>query len=304
MSHILQTGMPGLSMFTLILVFIVGFICYARISKVERYVVSVQEQLETALDEHEDKYVCFDLLEETSNVILRKANAHAVQHSRALAHALHARMGSRSEDVEFSEGGEMFAQHDVKEDNFPEEDVEDIEYCSNGDIVIQDTEAMLVDDIGYHSSGDIIVQDTGAMLEEEEVDFADTAPSFKNLIQHVKNKHRSRLNESVDPYKVEGVAEVISSVANIFGQMGSTHEVHVHAADLTAAQMFVAAPPTFISSPGAASAAVLTQNMTHAPSQQLHPAAQKSSARIYDLGEDDFDVDPSAHIEDPRDDSI
>ena len=167
----------------------------------------------------------------------------------------------------------MFAEYDVNDDNFPKEDVKDIEYNASDDIIVRDTD-----------------------MTPDEIDF--TVPSFNNLIQHVKNNHKSRINESVDPYKVEGVGAVLSSVANIFGQMGGTHEVHVHATGLKGAQMFVAAPPAFLSSPGVAATTLLTHTMAQ------DPPMQESSTYIYDLDDDDFDVDPSAHVEDPGDDSI
>jgi formylmethanofuran dehydrogenase subunit A len=115
--------------------------------------------------------------------------------------------------------------------------------------------------------------------------------------------NKSSVNEP-HPYHVEGMAEVMSSVANIFGKMGGTHEVHVHAANLTASQMFVATPPAFLSSPGATTTALLAQNLSNMSSQALHPAMQANSPYIYELDEYDCDVDLPVHVEDPGDDSI
>jgi hypothetical protein len=260
--------MPGLLMFVLILVCFVAFICYSRISKVERYVVSVHEHLEAALDEYDDKYVCFDLLEEASNVILQKAAVQASQQTRALVQALYPHLDkgkaqqNRHTKVQAHEGKGVREEEDVTDDSFLHE--EDMEYHADGDILQEDTE-----------------------MTQEDVDtLADSVPPFKNLIKLGKTMNKSSVNEP-HPYHVEGMAEVMSSVANIFGKMGGTHEVHA-----------------FLSSPGATTTALLAQNLSNMSSQALHPAMQANSPYIYELDEYDCDVDLPVHVEDPGDDSI
>lgn len=275
-------------MFILLLVFFVAFICYSRISKVEKYVVTVHEQLEAALEEQDNRFVSFDLLEETGNVILRKAAIHSAQQSRNLAQALRARsfnaqkMQDVQTNVDFTEEEEMQDDIDLQDDPCLPDDVDDVNYALDEDMV--EDEIRDDDSIGH-------------------CNFAERVPPFKNLIQRDRNMSNVRSNERAFPYKVEGVAEVLSSVANIFGQMGGSHEVHVHAADLSASQMFVAAPPAFLGTPRMAATALLAQNLSHMSPQALHPAMEKASPHIYDLGDDD-DCDGAMQVEDAGDDSI
>ena len=96
--------------------------------------------------------------------------------------------------------------------------------------------------------------------------------------------------EGVEEGEIEGIADVLSSVANIFGSLGGKHQhdVRLRAADVSSARVYVAAPPAFISTRGGLAAALGTSTrIFFDEADRGAPARLPPSATIEEMDSDE-----------------
>ena len=223
--------MQNLGFIVLLLVIAASlYTLYTRLSSLEAFATGIHEALMRSVSVIEDEYVSHESLKEIVPSILRKAAKFAM-----------------SNDIKIEQ--RLLSEGSVKNSKITDKRVSDrtpdMDCWKEGDEACYSSERPTMKGV---SSEDCSLDKCRNFRE-----------SYRND-KEVREREdcEDEEDEGEEDREIEGMADVLSSVASIFGSLGGKHQhdVHLRAADINSARVYVAAPPAFISARGGLTAAL------------------------------------------------